>query len=437
MLLACAVAVGGCSRASSKVEPVTVVVSGDTHGWIVPCGCTSNQSGGLLRRGSYLAALRRRGPVLYFDCGGAGSGDSPYDIAKLAAIIRGEQEMGLVLHNIGAAEASLGAADLRQLAESLGGDVFLSANVRDAAGERIGAAWEIVEQGGQKLLVTGVLSPQFATADLQVGVAKNEILAVIAETASQGPFTAIIVLAYAPEAELRQLVAQLPEVDAVIGGPTGQAIAPQRVGRTVLAAATNKGKFLIELTLSNKPGEPITGSAIEMEETYPDQPQQQGNLQRFYQLLAEQDFMPSQTSFAAVLPYARNTAARIVGNHSCQKCHTDEYEAWLKSPHAHAWRTLEADGSHVDSYCQQCHVTGYGAEGGFASRKTSTAMVNVGCESCHGPSEMHAKDPQTPTSFFANAAAACTGCHDRENSPHFDYSTYWPQIEHGGRSTDQ
>jgi hypothetical protein len=116
-------------------------------------------------------------------------------------------------------------------------------------------------------------------------------------------------LAYATEAELRQLVAQLPEVDAVIGGPTGQAIAPQRVGRTVLAAATNKGKFLIQLTLSDKPGEPITGSAIEMEETYPDQPQQQENLQRFYQLLTEQDFTPSQTSFAAVLPYSRSTSA--------------------------------------------------------------------------------------------------------------------------------
>src|ERR1700745_4371010 len=33
-------------------HPLVLVVSGDTAGWIVPCGCTSNQSGGLLRRGS-------------------------------------------------------------------------------------------------------------------------------------------------------------------------------------------------------------------------------------------------------------------------------------------------------------------------------------------------------------------------------------------------
>ncbi|UUO04354.1 hypothetical protein M4951_13220 [Blastopirellula sp. J2-11] len=433
MLLACAIALGGCNRTTSKSAPVMLVVSGDTQGWIVPCGCTSNQSGGLLRRGSYLEALRNHGPVLYFDCGGAGSGDSPYDVAKLAAIVRGEQNMGLVMHNIGAVEATLGAAGLRQLEASLGGDVFLSANVRDDAGKRIGAAWKIVEPGGQRILVTGVLSQEFAAANLQVGVVKTEILAVLAETKSKGPFTAIVVLAYAPEAELRQLVAQLPEVDAVIGGPTGQAIAPQQLGHTLLAAATNKGKFLIQLTLSDKSGEPISGSAIEMEETYPDQPKQQENLNRFYQLLAEQDFTPSQTSFAAGLPYSGNTAARIVGNQSCQTCHAEEYDAWMKSPHAHAWRTLEADGSHVDSYCQQCHVTGYGAEGGFVSRKASAAMVNVGCESCHGPSEAHAKDPQAPTRFFANAAAACTRCHDRENSPQFDYSTYWPQIEHGGK----
>ena len=39
--------------------PLAVVVSGDTSGWIAPCGCVSNQSGGLARRAAYAAGLRQ------------------------------------------------------------------------------------------------------------------------------------------------------------------------------------------------------------------------------------------------------------------------------------------------------------------------------------------------------------------------------------------
>ena len=71
-------------------QPLYVVVSGDTAGWIVPCGCTSNQSGGLLRRGTYLQQLRSAGEVLYVDAGGAAAGTSAYDRAKFEAILQGE-----------------------------------------------------------------------------------------------------------------------------------------------------------------------------------------------------------------------------------------------------------------------------------------------------------------------------------------------------------
>ena len=63
-------------------------------------------------------------------------------------------------------------------------------------------------------------------------------------------------LAYLPEAELRQLAAELPEADLVVGGPTGQSIAPIRVGPTWLASATNKGKFLIQMETPGGAGTP-------------------------------------------------------------------------------------------------------------------------------------------------------------------------------------
>ena len=64
----------------------------------------------------------------------------------------------------------------------------------------------------------------------------------------------LIGLAYMPEDELESFAGSSPEADAVIGGPTGQAIAPAHVGPTLMAAATNKGKFVIELKLPTSDG---------------------------------------------------------------------------------------------------------------------------------------------------------------------------------------
>src|SRR5437763_11660869 len=94
---------------AAPAPPVILLVSGDTAGWIVPCGCTSNQSGGLPRRGSYVRRLREQADVLVVDAGGAPGGTSAYHKLKFEAILRGEMALGLVAHNVGGPEAALGA----------------------------------------------------------------------------------------------------------------------------------------------------------------------------------------------------------------------------------------------------------------------------------------------------------------------------------------
>src|SRR5438876_1894297 len=97
--------VAGCgSSAATSARPVAVVVSGDTAGWIVPCGCTSNQSGGLPRRGTLVNGLRKESGVVYADAGGAPGGTSDYHRVKFEAILRGELALGLVAHNLGGPE---------------------------------------------------------------------------------------------------------------------------------------------------------------------------------------------------------------------------------------------------------------------------------------------------------------------------------------------
>src|SRR5437588_6471313 len=67
-------------------QPVILMASGDTAGWIFPCGCTANQSGGLARRGTRQQQLRERGQVLVVDVGGAPGGNSAYHRVKFEAI---------------------------------------------------------------------------------------------------------------------------------------------------------------------------------------------------------------------------------------------------------------------------------------------------------------------------------------------------------------
>jgi hypothetical protein len=168
-----------------------------------------------------------------------------------------------------------------------------------------------------------------------------------------------------------------------------------------------------------------------MDESWEDDTAQVANLDRFRTELAEADFGPNDTAFAPTLPAQLPAAYRVAGTQTCRDCHAADCTAWDATGHAHAWATLEESGAHVDPYCQQCHTTGYGLPGGFVSANTSPELAVVGCESCHGPSAGHVAKSEVRTAYYEQARNHCVKCHDHDNSPDFEYATYWPRIEHG------
>ncbi len=418
-------------------RPLRVVASGDTAGWIVPCGCTSNQSGGLLRRGTYIKQLRAVNEVVYVDTGGAPGGTSPYDVAKFEAIIQGEMALQIAAHNIGAGEAQLGSDQLRSI-QRASGIPWLSCNVRDRQGKLLGAPVIMTDTSRGRLALLGVLSDSEQLDELQVDPPRESILQVLAELPERPD--AIVVLAYLPKAELESLAASIPEVDAVLGGPTMQSIVPQSVGPTLLASATSKGKYLAELSAPDRlRGGRWAGTIVEMDEHFADDVRQQENLRQFYGELRKRDFSASQTSFAATLFASTAQSPEnflVAGTERCRECHLDDCLLWDKSKHAEAWHTLAATGSEVDPYCQQCHTTSYGIPGGFVSAARSRDRYDVGCESCHGASYAHCEDSDVHTPFFRRASDQCVHCHDRENSPKFAYDAYWAKITHGTEQQD-
>jgi Cytochrome c554 and c-prime len=337
--------------------------------------------------------------------------------------------MGIAAHNLGAPEAALGAEYLRTVQKRLTFP-FLSTNLRDSSGAAIAApSVEVLAPGSDvRILLLGVVSPRLVHGDCTVLEPRDAILAAI----KGGPaHDKIVVLAYVPEGELRQLASELPEVDAVLGGPTGQSIAPFRVGPTWVGSATNKGKFLIEL---DSPGKAAAWSAkvVELSPAIPDDPAQERNLAQFRAELARLDLTAEQSGLVPPPPPNLHAGYRIAGTRACSACHQEESKVHEQSKHALAWHTLQERGLHVDPQCQTCHTTGYGLPGGFQSVAQGGERTAVGCESCHGPSQGHIEQPRVRPQFAARDQ--CIVCHDRENSPRFSFEEFWNKIRHGKKS---
>lgn len=419
----------------ASAKPVTMIVSGDTAGWIVPCGCTSNQSGGLPRRSTFVAERRQASNVIVADVGGAAGGSSLYHRARFEAILDGELAMGIAAHNLGGPEILLGVDYLRKLASSKQVP-FLSANVCDATGRRAVEAYRIIDVGGVRLLLVGVARVYVniaGKADWRLDDPRSAVLAALDDAA--GKFDRVVVLAYLNETDLRELAGALPEVDAVIGGPTGQSLAPTRVGPVLVASATNKGKFLVSLPLAaDRRQQAPPAAVVELSDRFADDPAQFDVVRSFRKELGRRDFNAAETGLTSQFTRQATTGFQIAGSDACRACHADEYSIWNDSQHARAWQTLLVDDVHVDPACQLCHTTGYGQPGGFQSLAKSDNRVAVGCESCHGPSQAHVERPRQRTSFVAREQ--CTHCHDHENSPRFELESYWKQIVHGKHAPD-
>ena len=55
-------------------------------------------------------------------------------------------------------------------------------------------------------------------------------------------------------------------------------------------------------------------------------------------------------------------------------------------------------------------------------------LVNIQCESCHGHGGDHVGKPEIKT--VMNARNVCTGCHNEEQTPDFDFEAFWARISH-------
>jgi len=445
---------------------LALVLTGCLDGYFEPCGCAGldRMKGGLSRRCTMLDELRQKKgwPVLALDVGGLIKGFGRQTNLKFQSLLLATQTMGYNAIGLGRGELKLTTGELLSCVATTPGTEgpfpFVSANVGVLGlGENRPPATRVLKAGGLKIGVTSILGKTY-----QAEVGNSEIEMIDPKTALQKIVPVFqkegcdlsVLLAHATVEESTELARQFPQFQVVVtagGAPEPPADRTELAGgRQTLVEVGEKGMNAIVLGFFDDLKQPPRYQRVILDSRYPAAPRIV-SLMAQYQSQLREDGLEKLEVRPIPHPQAK-LLGRYVGSKKCaESCHEPSYEVWRKSGHAKAYDTLlgASPPRDADPECAACHVTGWYSQGfspyqgGFLSREKTPHLVHVGCESCHGPGGAHVdaemgsddalKLKLQKASVVTKAEAEkrlCVTCHDLDNSPHFDFATDWPLVEH-------
>ena len=454
-------------------DPVlSIVISGAQQGYLEPCGCAGleNQKGGLSRRLSMIDQLHRRG----WETVALDTGDQIRRFGRQAEIkfhytVDALKTIDYEAVGLGAGDLRMSADDLLVAIANLGDDDsrFVSANValfdRDAG---YPPRWRVVERAGLKLGITSVLSPTFASGIAMqdvVMVPPAEALAEVIPQLQEQQCDLLILLAQATLDEASELARQFP-FDLVIA-TTGVAEPPREPYRvevegreTFVVELGHKGMYAAVVGVYEGGDRRFRFQRVPLDSRFPPaRPMQEllAAYQTELQTLGFGELGLRPVAHPKALQANAALAGAFVGANSCKDCHARVYEKWESTPHGHATETLTRldPPRQFDPECISCHTTGWSPqeyipyETGYRSLTETPLLTSNGCENCHGPGASHvaaeqARGAQRDLTLIEELRAelrltkstaeiqVCRKCHDLDNSPDFDFDTYWPKIEH-------
>jgi hypothetical protein len=464
---------------ASNAPGAVLFFSADLRGYLGPCGCSENMRGGIARA-AFQVREAGKGPlpVLYVD-GGEGLFGAPtlkpeqvpQEERKARALAEVLQDMGLAVRAVSELDDTRGEGfrqglGLPELAA--GGVKVLAAGARqvgvvsasDAAGLQRGDA-QARAQGAS--FVVGLFQGTLPEAQRAVAASAPGVDLVLAtHTASefdgeQNTLTRDAVPVIGLQSKGRSLL----RVDLAYGAKPGR-FTPQRSAEEgeKEAASIDRRLALLDAEI-NLPGvdpqlkalkqkkhaelverrqavltapvatggdsDTFTVRFVPLESTLPSDPAAEAVVKAY-----DADVGKMNLEWARVhgqdCPAPAPGEAAFVGNTVCAECHAEAFPVWEASKHRQAWKTLEDAGKQFHLNCTGCHVTGWERPGGVCRLDKVAGRENVGCESCHGPGSRHAEDPSADNITARPGQAACVTCHNRENSPHFDFATYLPRV---------
>jgi|SRR6266545_3938260 len=484
-------AMGNAGPAASTEKRITIFYTGEVHGTLEPCGCTSDPLGDISRYAPLVREAARSGPVLLLDGGGLSYPESSTKKETAANDLRARL-LASVLGKLGRFASGLAETDVRgdaaavvpkrlavnvnapaavapSLLESYGGirvgvfgvaDSALASKLGGKAEEPVAAARreaERLRKAGAEVLIA--LVPLDKSAARRVAREAGVDLVVLGRQLGKGQpraervGNAFLVAA----ADELQRVGRIdlvwrgkgPLVDA--GGPEAAALRRVEIDHDVarvdqeLAAWTaasggdptfiarkreQKAALEVERKTLDAPFQPPAGSYF-TNRLIP----LRRSLPRDPKVAAEMRKLDGEIAAinlkaATPPPPPEPGRAHFVGDGKCGSCHKSALAFWKKTVHASAWKTLVEGGKQNDYKCVSCHVTGYGEVGGSSLGHTNK-LRDVQCEVCHGPGSVHVQEEglEEPLAVHKDTpASTCTACHSEQHSDTFQYEAYLRDI---------
>ncbi|TWU31719.1 multiheme c-type cytochrome [Novipirellula artificiosorum] len=447
---------------------LTLVITGNQHGYIEPCGCTGldNQKGGVARRYTFLKQLRDDGwNVAPIDAGNQVRRFGRQAEIKFQRTAEALKQMQYDAVGFGPEDVRLGVGELISVAasESAEDALYVSANVV-LLDPSLMPQHKVIDRGGIRVGMTSILDPESLEASLSdemilepmVAAAKKSLEAILAESPNFKVLTF-----FGTEKAAENLVRQVPGFDVVVvsggyGEPTYQMQVIEN-SETKMIVTGNKAMYVGLVGLYKN--SPAKYCRLPMTHEIPDAPEMR-------KLMADYQFQLRDLGLEALglKPIPPPSGRMYVGSEACGKCHTTAFDIWENTPHAHATDSLVHPGErgdvprHFDPECISCHVTGWNPQGfypyvsGYLSLEGTPHLAAAGCEGCHGPGAEHAAAEEAGSTvseakrvqlrdgmrlLYEDAREKCMECHDLDNSPDFHIEDafedeYWPQVEHYG-----
>jgi hypothetical protein len=426
---------------------LVIVLSGQQHGYVLPCGCSDPQFGGLERRYNFLQMVKGKGwPVAAVDLGDVPQRSlftpaqpGPVPLANLQGLIKYRYSM-IALKRMGYTAVGLGEYEAAMpLFNALGEYALndpqprvLAANLlnRDENFPDQVRSWEATQPAGSSLRlgVTAfvgrtvgerITDPKvrFATEDAGAKIVRD----VLKEMNGKAD---VRVLLYQgeknhapkgqPPTDALACAKAFPQFQVVLClGEEEPSAEPTRVGDSLVISVGHKGKYVgaVGVWRTDKADHPfeLRYQLVELGEEYltpkgkeADQPILQ-LMEAYTRELKRDNFLAKYGQIKHELQVEAPGAMPVyVGSERCKKCHESAYDVWKKETpehrsHSHAYQTLvdarRPSLRQFDAECVVCHVTGFGYKSGFTDAERTPKLKDVGCENCHGPGSEHVKDP--------------------------------------------
>ncbi|MGR3219481.1 MAG: multiheme c-type cytochrome, partial [Candidatus Anammoxibacter sp.] len=396
------------------------------------------QLGGIKRRYEFIESIKNDGQIIItISLGDITEIPNRQNEIKMEIMLKAMEAMGYVVHNLGEKDLAMGYDIINYLSQ-ISKITFISCNVKfiDAPGIAIEPyllkTFKI--RGSEiKIAFLGILSPDLLETDLnniEILDPVESLKPLVKKLSKESDL--LILLSHAEKDTTLEISATFPEFDLII---TGHEIDDPyfSIGKgndTLIVSAGEKGKYVGIVRYSKKGnswknvvfGKNDFAKIIPMGQEFNIPSEADRFIDEYKNIVKQEDLLGKHQKIA------NKQSEQYTGNLICGSCHTKIFVDWKKTRHSMAYETLQKDGDQFDPECVKCHVVGFDYSTGFKSIDKTLNLKGVGCESCHGVGSIHVADTTIP--YKNDYKKECAKCHDPENSPHFEYASYWKKIKH-------